>query len=394
MVVNFEFLDDEPIENVVTCLNYKVDKVVYWGYSEEIQKQRKDTVKFLKTYCDVQEVEFHILPKDNLQEILQSMRKEIQFEQQKESEIFFDITGGEGLLLVAFGMLSKEFETPMHLYDIPNQRLIELDKGAQRSISRDVPKQQVELNLKRYVELWGGSICEAGYQALMRDKDIENDLNLLWKVASEYREHWSSIISFMMNHLNPDYTLFVDKKAGPIKHAFLSLCRKINSVDVLNDFLDRLAELGLITNYDSTHNRYRFQVKNEVVEKYLYGIGYIYEWYVFQHVRRHSDDCGTGVRIDWDGVVHNDTRIDVLNEIDVLSVKGYVPTFISCKSGNLSASGALHALYELDTVGKKFGGKYAKKILMVTKEIKGPHVERAKEMGIEIMQYNFLDNLF
>ena len=175
MVVNFEFLDDEPIENVVTCLNYKVDKVVYWGYSEEIQKQRKDTVKFLKTYCDVQEVEFHILPKDNLQEILQSMRKEIQFEQQKESEIFFDITGGEGLLLVAFGMLSKEFETPMHLYDIPNQRLIELDKGAQRSISRDVPKQQVELNLKRYVELWGGSICEAGYQALMRDKDIENE---------------------------------------------------------------------------------------------------------------------------------------------------------------------------------------------------------------------------
>lgn len=388
MVVNFEFLDDEPIENVVTCLNFNVDKVVYWGYSEEIQKQRENTVKFLKNYCNVQEVEFHSMPKDNLQEILQSMRKEIQFEQQKESEIFFDITGGEGLLLVAFGMLAKEYETPMHLYDIPNQRLIELDEGAQRSISRDVPKQQVELNLKRYVELWGGSICDTGYQTQMQDLDIDNDLKLLWLVASEYSEHWNSISSFMANHLKLDSKLFVDKKVGPIKNAFLSSCLKINSADVLNDFLDRLVELELITNYDSTHKRYRFQVKNETVAKYLYGAGHIFEWYVFYQVQKYCDDCGLEVYIDWDGIIHNTLENNVVNEIDVLSVTGYIPTFISCKSGRLSAFNTLHALYELDTVGKKFGGKYARKILMVTNEIYGSHAERAKEMGIEIHCYD------
>lgn len=38
-------------------------------------------------------------------------------------------------------MLSKEFETPMHMYDIPNDKLIELDIGAKNRISKDVEKK-------------------------------------------------------------------------------------------------------------------------------------------------------------------------------------------------------------------------------------------------------------
>ena len=55
--------------------------------------------------------------------------------------IYFDITGGESLILVAFGMLSKEFETPMHLYDVRKGQLIELDEGVERYISQSVEKQ-------------------------------------------------------------------------------------------------------------------------------------------------------------------------------------------------------------------------------------------------------------
>lgn len=29
MVVNYEFLDKEPMDNLITCLNFKVDKVVF-----------------------------------------------------------------------------------------------------------------------------------------------------------------------------------------------------------------------------------------------------------------------------------------------------------------------------------------------------------------------------
>ena len=47
MVVNYEFLDKEPIDNLVTCLNFKVDKVVYLGFDEDIAKFRDRLEKFL-----------------------------------------------------------------------------------------------------------------------------------------------------------------------------------------------------------------------------------------------------------------------------------------------------------------------------------------------------------
>ena len=42
------------------------------------------------------------------------------------------------------------------------------------------------------------------------------------------------------------------------------------------------------------------------------------------------------------------------------------------------------ALYELETVANRFGGKYAKKVLVVAKDVAAGHLLRAKEMGIEV----------
>ena len=114
MVVIFEFLGAEPIENVITCMHYKVDKVVYFGYHEMIQSLKKSTDRFLRKYCGVQNTVYHPLPKDDLPSVLKSMRKEIEYELSQKNSIYFDITGGESLILVAFGILSTEFKMPMH----------------------------------------------------------------------------------------------------------------------------------------------------------------------------------------------------------------------------------------------------------------------------------------
>ena len=44
----------------------------------------------------------------------------------------------------------------------------------------------------------------------------------------------------------------------------------------------------------------------------------------------------------------------------------------------------LPVLYELETIAKRFGGKYSKKVLVLTSEIGAVYKERAVEMGIEI----------
>ena len=43
MVVNFEFLGGEPIENLINCMNFKIDKVVYFGYHNVIEEQKART---------------------------------------------------------------------------------------------------------------------------------------------------------------------------------------------------------------------------------------------------------------------------------------------------------------------------------------------------------------
>ena len=56
--VNFEFLDRTPIENVITCLNYSIDKVIFFGYQEVIDVEKSKTERFLIKYCGVKKVVF------------------------------------------------------------------------------------------------------------------------------------------------------------------------------------------------------------------------------------------------------------------------------------------------------------------------------------------------
>ena len=158
MVVNFDFLGEEPIEDLITCMNFKIDKVVFFGYHAVIEEQKVKTEKFLKKYCGVQTVVFHPVSQNDLQSTLNTMRNEVQYERSQKNRIFFDITGGESLILVAFGMLSKEFETPMHMYDIPNDKLIELDEGVKTCISKDAEMRKIPMSLKLLIKMHGGKI--------------------------------------------------------------------------------------------------------------------------------------------------------------------------------------------------------------------------------------------
>ena len=142
MVVNFEFLGDEPIENIITCLNFKIDKVVFLGYSNKIKQYKTMTTKYLKDYCGVKEVVFRELPQKDMNSILKIMRQEIEIEINQNNKVYFDITGGEYMILVAFGMLSKELNVPIHMYDVPTNQLIELSENEKININQGVESEK------------------------------------------------------------------------------------------------------------------------------------------------------------------------------------------------------------------------------------------------------------
>jgi hypothetical protein len=152
----------------------------------------------------------------------------------------------------------------------------------------------------------------------------------------------------------------------------------------LNDLLDALGNAGILLHMVHSDGRYQFCYKNEYVKKCLWGGGNVWEQFTYLELKEQCDDCRVGVYLDWDGIIHEQMGRDVLNEIDVLTLKGNIPTFISCKTGKMTGNASLHALYELETVAERFGGKYAKKILKTAQPLNEVYRERAAEMGIVV----------
>ena len=387
MVVVFEFLSREPIENVITAMNFQVDRLVFFGNHEDIISQKEKTENFLRKYCAVESIVFLPLSGSNLQSVLQTMRKEIELELSKNAKLFFDITGGESLMLVAFGMLSREYETPMHMYDIYKGKLLELNAREEHTgISSIATKRPVPMTLDKLIEMHGGVINYKLQKDIkdVPDEESREDILKIRKVMKLHSGHWNPFSEFLRENMNPDEEGRVYRKESTVLKALADSSNKLKSAHKFYQIMEDLARAGAILDLKHFEGKYQFRFKNKAIKGYLWDGGSILELYSYLQEKEHSDECRVGVHLDWDGVLEGPSGIDVLNEIDVLSLRGYIPTFISCKSGKLSPQQCLHALYELDTVANRFGGKYAKKRLVVTSEINEVYQERALEMGIEL----------
>lgn len=389
MFVIFKFLGNEPIENVISCINFEIGKVIYFGYKDVIQKQSVSTEKFLLNHCGVKKVEFIETPEYDLDTVLKIMRDRIQREIGGGNNIFFDVTNAEGPVMLAFGRLSELFDIPIHAFDIEKNTLFSIS-GKEKTIEEIVPQRRIELNLDMYVELFGGCIKDSMHKDYKEDSDwaSDEDINSLWEIQKKYIELWNPFSDFIRKFFIPDEGLFVSKNEKLIFEKLKNSVTQLDTVDELDAILFDLASAGLLLGIIHADGRYDFSFKNEKIKDMLWESGSVLELYAFRQESEVSDDCRVGVFLDWDGVIQPRTDEDVLNEIDIMALRGNIPVFISCKSGKMDTKTALFSLYELQAVSEKFGGKYAKKILTTVQPIPNSNLLRAKEMGIEVREMN------
>ena len=161
-----------------------------------------------------------------------------------------------------------------------------------------------------------------------------------------------------------------------------------------NEFLAFIAQLknvGLLRFNRLEDDTYRIVFSNEQVRRVLTTSGQILELKINQILREIREenpslairDIHTGVILDWDGKI---TSGDINNEIDVMCLQGLIPWFISCKNGKITVD----ELYKLNTVATRFGGSYAKKVLVVS-NMTGNGIsrqslgDRAAELGITLI---------
>ena len=299
---------------------------------------------------------------------------------------YFDITGGEILILVAFGIISAEYKTGMHYFDIEKNEIFEFASDDNKKISKTVNYRKIDYTAESYIELQGGSIqnkLKKGMKNIESREEID-DMQRMWPVAKRNWLHWNQFSGFLRENFRLEDGLSISVTARRIQTALCSANSKLKSASTLNKMLDNLAKAGVLSDVVHNNKEYKFTFKNQFVKNVIWDAGSLLELKIYQDERQKSSSCSVGVHIDWDGIESYMQSLDVVNEIDVLSIEGNIPTFISCKSGKMDGEKALTALYELETIAKRFGGKYVRKVLVVTKVLSDAHKNRAGEMGIEI----------
>ena len=393
MNVNIELFDKEPIENLITCLNFEMDKVVYFGYSDVMTTQAiQNTQRALRVKCGDVAVEFIEVRRNALDQIINALSITVAQENSKGNQCFFDLTGGEDLALVAMGIVSKKYGCQMHRFEVSTGKLFLFDvatdmvsnerKTKACGIEECVKHREIKLTLDDMISFQGGVILRDDGQAYHRALDTEaffESVSAMWSLGVCDNKKWNGLANVLKEcgeYTDEDFHVCIPQKK---LEQIVSRVSTIAPYPVFYDYLEQLESKKILINLYTENEHVNFTYQCEAVQEVLIDAGRLLELVTYYERKRSGkySDCRTGVKIDWDGIIRND-KTDVKNEIDVMLLEGYCPVFISCKNGRVDQM----ALYEVDAVAKRFGGKYVKMEMALGQKMQESHWNRAKEMGI------------
>lgn len=381
MNVLFRSLSSEAIENCITCLNFKFDEVYFFGLQKIIDEEKQNIGTFIKNRCGVKT---HFKSIDGLK--LNEINKLVKSCIDDKNNNYFDMTGNESLLQVAMTNIAYEKNVPMHIYDVINNTPINIDDDIKGSIF-DVKANGAniyKLNIKEYIRMVGGLF----QNKMTKPEKGSHEYDEYMKLCNA-RKHLGDIwpyFSMSLQICKDDEKNQLHVSAKDRSLLLKNASKKINDRQLI-DCLLAIQERGLISDFRYKENGLSFTYASKYIKKTIKETGSILEQEVFDHEKRNSDDCKVGIHLDWDGIVSKNND-DVYNEIDVLKLNGYVLTFISCKDtmGLVSDD-----LYELETIARRFGGKYCKMVLVCKAIPSKTFLKRAASIGIQVIQK---DDLF
>ncbi len=381
MNVDIEFFSEDALENIATCLDYAIDKVIFVGYHEPMNTARKrNFAGLLKNILNMENVEFVEVEEYDLDDAITKLEDIVTREKKAKNTCYFDLTGGNDLILVAAGIVAANHGITMHQLDMYDGSLREYSLKKKLDSISSIKKEKHILTLSQYMKFRGTCIntrMHKVFKSHFNNEEFVSDIKNLWKICRRYGKQWNIYGKFFRNNADMPIESVV---SSPYSHT-----DKVNDVFLL---LKELENIGIISKLTKNKQCFRFKYKNQDMKDCLCDSGSILELYSFLVASEcnYFDSCDIGVHLDWDGII-NGWLPDVTNEVDVLLLKDNIPTFISCKNGRVDKD----ALYELDTIANKFGGKYSKRVILSPQSNDETLTERAREMGIVIVDDEIFD---
>ncbi len=403
-----EFFDKTAIENMLSALLCQPDQVIFVGHN------RKQMERCLPAYRQVLadrglQVELCnpvTLNRNNLQAIVEKLSQIVE----NHHDCVFNLDGGEELYLVAVGIVAQKYpeSVQLHRFNIRNNSIIDCDADG-----NDQLVSPIAISIRENVRIYGGVVVDVdqhsdGTYPWKFTEEFRQDLHTMWEIACRFSKSWNGCINTIgwADQICPqeDPREFRAIRAN-VEAAML---REGDRYSMSPAILQALEKKHLISWLTVTQQEVEFVFKNEQIKRCLTKAGQLLELMVTMAAMDVTEDgehpvyqdVQCGVYMDWDGDVAPEGDTDVGNEVDVLLMKGAVPVFISCKNGYLDAE----ELYKLSQVSYRFGGKYAKRVLIAPQLDKmgarGDYIRaRAEDMGIKVvddfddMTYDQMKNL-
>lgn len=390
-----EFFGKNAIENMLGALCCQPERVIFVGHN---RKQMEKTMEQYRRVIHNRGLTVELLPpramnRNNLPQIVESLSKIVE----EYGDCDFNLDGGEELYLVAVGMVAQKYpdKVRLHRFNIRNNSITDCDADGE-----DHLMAPVVLDIRENVSIYGGRVVDVtehsdGTFPWNFTEAFRRDVHALWKVCHNHRADWNSCVN----------TLAWAIKVMPQEDPRIFLCRRNVVEPAMEKDHDRyrmkmsvlraLEAEKLISWLRAEGDEVEFVFKSEQVKLALSKAGQVLELMATMAAMDALETDGTptyndvrcGVYIDWDGDVEAEGDVDVSNEVDVLMMKGAVPVFVSCKNGNMDPD----ELYKLETVAQRFGGKYARKVLIapLVDELgdKGEYIRaRARDMDIRVVE--------
>lgn len=377
----------------------KADKVVFLGTGKRMEKQCAELHKFLMSKGIEMEFDCVHINKHDLWSIVKTLESIVEC----EPECVFDLNGGEDLLLVAMGIVYERHRMrkhiEMHRYNIRSGAVSDCDGDG---IVLPIPNYK--LSVVDNITLHGGAVRFASFDmhlyGTMRwepDAEFKSDVLKLWGVCKTSPSNWNHCIS-TLNEFAGNENAKSDSMSYVIelKRVF-SRNRGSDKLKKLVELLAKIENTGCIYNLNLNDKTLSFNYKSIQIKQCIVKAGTVLELTTMFLAMRSKcadgsslfTDALTGVCIDWDGELHHgaESVLDVENEIDVFLMKGLIPILVSCKNGLVDSD----ELYKLRTVANRFGGNYARRILVTTYTSSNPKSRealrtRAKEMDIDLIE--------
>ncbi len=394
-VTIIEFYDKNAIENIAGAIMCRPERVILVGDRADNMARRSVSYRkvLLKNGIST-EFSYTVIGKTCLKEVVERLGELAE----KYGDCVFDLTGGDELYLVAVGIVMERYKDRVrcHRFNFNKDKIVDCD-----SDGNVAQTMSFNVSVSDNVAVYGGEVASGSDDKkhsfdLVFDDELTLDGERLWEICKINPGIWNTQVGIIGNICNAfcgDDSL--DVSFDP-EHARVKLGDGKGWDRIKNWFLEKLEREGLITSVYIAADRVSFSFKNEKIKRCLTVAGQVLEVYIATKLRKIVDEEGlplyndvrVGVVINWDDFEES----SVVNEIDVFAMKGAIPIFISCKNGFVEVD----ELYKLNTVAERFGGKYARKVLVSSNLLDTDGKQKylaARMQDLNIVHINDLANI-